>query len=154
MEHPAGMDPLVDDTARCDQYTSSDEGEDRPVPTTDDRVAGQRPMAVEPSPAGAAPSGAAAGSVMGQGSTSDSRAPKCCRLVRIVNDDEEEEAAPTLVCRPRSCPDIAPGDGGRVAEDLPDAQVEQARPGGTEATTAAGRARRRVFTAAHRSSNL
>jgi len=111
MEHPAGMDPPADDAARCDRYTSSDDGENRPVPTTDDTVAGKRPMVVEPSPAGAAHTGAATGPVMGQGSTSDSRAPKHHRLDRIVDDDvEEEEAAPTLVHRPCSRPDIAPGD--------------------------------------------
>ena len=149
------MDPLADNTARCDRYTSSDEGENRPAPTTDDRVAGKRPMAVEPSPAGAAPIGAASGHVMGQGSTSDSIAPKHRWLVRIVDDDDEEEkAAPTLVRRPCSRPDVAPGDGGRVAEDPPAAHVEQARLGGTEAAAAARRARRRVSTTAHRSSNL
>ena len=155
MEHSTRMDPPADDAARCDRYTSSDEGENRPAPTTDDRVAGKRPMAVQPSPARAAPRGAAAGPVMGQRSTSDSRAPKRHWLVRIVDDDdEEEEAAPTLVRRPRSRSDVAQGDGGRVVEDPPTAHVEQARPVGTEAAAAAGRARRRVFIAAHRSSNL
>jgi len=57
MEHPAGMDPPADDATRCDQYTSSDEGKNRPAPTTDDRV--------EPSSVGAAPTGEAAGPVMG-----------------------------------------------------------------------------------------
>ena len=71
MEHPTGMDPSADDAARCDQYTSSNEGENRPALTTDDRVAGKRPMIVEPSSVGAAPTGEAAGPVMGQGSTSD-----------------------------------------------------------------------------------
>jgi len=152
MEHPAGMDNPADNAARCDRYNSSDEEENRPASTTDDRVAGKRSMAVEPSPAGAAPIGAAAGPVMGQRSTSDSRATKHRRLVRLVDDDdEEEEAAPTLVRRPCSHPDIAPG---HVAEDPPAAHVEQARPRGTEAALAARRARRRVFTAAHRSSNL
>ena len=146
MEHPAGVDPPADNVARCDRYTSSDEEENRPAPTTDDRVAGKRPMAMEPSPAEAAPAGAAAGPVMGQGSTSGSRAPKRRRLIRIVDDDdEEEEAAPTLVRRPRGHPNVAPGDGGRVAEDTPAAHVEQARPGGAEITTMAGLARRRVF---------
>ena len=155
MEHPAGMDPLVDDAARCDRYTSSDEWENRPVLTTDDWVDGKRPMAVEPSPPGAAPTGAVVGPVMGQGSISDSRAPKCRGLVRIIDDDdEEEEAAQNLVCRPCSRPDVTPGDDGRVAEDPPAAHVEEARPGGTEAATAARRARRRVFTAAHQISNL
>ena len=59
-----------------------------------------------------------------------------------------------MVRRPRSRPDVASGDGGRIAEDPPAAHVEQARPGGAEMTAVAGRARRRVFTAAHRSSNL
>jgi len=154
MEHPAGVDPPAVDAARCDRYTSSDEGVDRPAPTTDDRVVGKRLMAVESTSVGAAPTGAAAGPVMGQGSTLDSRAPKRRWLVRIVDDDDEEEAAPTLVRRPRNRPDVAPGHAGRVAEDPPAAHVEQARPGGTEAAVAAGRARRRVFTAVHRSSIL
>ena len=126
MEHPAGVDPPANDAARCDRYTSSDEGEDRPAPTADDRVAGKRPKAVESTSAGAAPTVAAVGPLMGQGSTSVSRAPKRRRLVRIVDDEEEEEVAPTLVHRPRSHPDVAPGDGGRVAEDPPPAHVKQA----------------------------
>ena len=64
VEHPAGMDPPADDAARCEQYTSSDEGEIRPAPTTDDRLAGKRPMIVEPSSVGAAPTGEAAGPVI------------------------------------------------------------------------------------------
>jgi hypothetical protein len=100
MEHPAGMDPPAEDAAWFDGYTSSDQGENRSAPTTDDRVAGKRPMAMEPSP-----TGAAAGPMMGQRSTLDSRAPKRRRLVRIVDDDDvEEEAAPTLVRRPRAAP--------------------------------------------------
>ena len=87
---------------------------------------------------------------------SNTRSPKRCRLIRIVDDDddEEEETAPTLVRRPRSRPDVAPSDGGRVAGDPPAAHVEQARPGAAEAAATAGRARRRVFTASHRSSDL
>ena len=69
--------------------------------------------------------GTATGPLMGQGSTTDTRAPKRYRLVRIV-DEEEEEGASTLVCRPRSCPDVTPSDAGRVAEDPPAAHVEQA----------------------------
>ena len=150
MEHPAGVDPPADDAARCDRYTSSDEEENQPAPTTDDRVAGKRPLAVEPSPAETAPTGAAAGPVMGQGSTSSSRAPKRCRLIRIV-DDDEKEAAPTLV---RSHLDVTMGNSGRVAEDPPAVHVEQAQPSGADTTAAAGRAKRIVFSAAHRSSNL
>ena len=127
MEHPAGMDLLVDDAARCDQYTSSNEGENRPAPTTDDRVADKRPMIVEPSSVGVAPTREAACPVMGQESTSNIRAPKRRWLVRIVEDnEEEEEAAPTLIRRPRSRPDVTPGDGGRVVEDPRAAHVEQA----------------------------
>ena len=149
MDHPIGVDPPADNAARCYQYTSSDEDENRLVPTTDDRVAGKRPMAVEPSPAEATPIGAIPGPVPGQG-TLGSRAPKRHRLIRVINnDDEEEEVAPTLVCRTRNRPDIAPADGGQIVEDPPAAHVEQARPGGAEMTVVAGRARRRVFTAAH-----
>ena len=111
-------------------------------------------MIVEPSSVGVAPTGEAAGPVMGQGSTSDIRALKRRRLVRIVEDDDEEEAAPTLIRRPHSCPDVAPGDGGRVTEEPPAAHVEQARPGGIEVAAAARQAKRRVFTTAHRSSDL
>ena len=153
MEPPAGADPPTVNAARCDQYTSSDEEGSRPAPTTNDRVASKRPMAAEPSAVEAVP--AAAGPIMGQGSTSDTRAPKRRRLIRIVDDDnEEEEAAPTLVRRPRSRPDVAPSDGGWVAGDLPAAHVEQARPGAAETAATTGRARRWFFTAAHRSSDL
>ena len=72
--------------------------------------------------------GTATGPLMGQGSTTDTRAPKRYRLVRIIDEEEEEEEeeASTLVCRPRSCPDVTPSDAGRVAEDPPAAHVEQA----------------------------
>jgi len=152
MDHPAGVDPPADNAARCYQYTSSDKDQNYPAPTTDDRVAGKRPMAMEPSSAKAIPAGTAADPSMGQGSTS--QASKRRWLVRIVDDNDEDEAAPTLVWRPRSCPDIAPGDAGRVTGDPPAAHVEPIRPGGTEAAAAAGRTRRRFFTVAHRSSNL
>jgi len=146
MEPPAGVDPPAVIAARVDQYTSSDEG-NRRAPTTDDRVAGKRPMAAEPSAAEALP--VTTGPIMGQGSTSDTRAPKRRRLIRIVDDDdEEEEAAPTLVRRPRSHLEVAPSDRGRVARGPPATHVEQARPGAAGAATA-GRARRRFFTAAH-----
>ena len=80
---------------------------------------------MEPSLAEAAPTGAVAGPMMGQWSTSESKVPKRRRLVRIVDDDdEEEEVAPTLVRRPRSRPDVAPGDSGRVAEDPPATHIE------------------------------
>ena len=153
MDHPTGVDPPADNAAWCYQYTSSDEDQSRPALTIDDRVAGKRPMAAEPSSAEAVPAGTAADPLMGQGSTS--RAPKRCWLVRIVDDDDkEEEATSTFVRRPRSRPDIAPGDGGRVAKDPPAAHVEQARLGRTEAAAVVGRARRRVFTAVHQSSDL
>ena len=74
MDHPAGVDPPADDGAQCPQNISSDEDQSHPVPTTDDRVAGKRPMAVEPSPAESIPTVAAADRSMGQGSTS--HAPK------------------------------------------------------------------------------
>ena len=153
MDHPTGVDPPANNAARCYQYTISEEDQNRPARTTDDRVAGKRPMAVEPSSAETVPAGTATDPSMGKGSTS--QAPKRCRLVRIVDDDnEEDKVAPTLVRRPRSRPDIAPGDVGRVAGDPPAAHVWPARPGGTEAVAVAGRTRRRFFTVAHRSSDL
>ena len=153
MEPPARVDPPAVIAAQCDQYTSSDEEGSRRAPTTDNRVAGKRPMAAEPSAVEAML--AAAGPIMGQGSTSDTRAPKQRRLIRIVEDDnEDEEAAPTLVCRPRTRPDVAPCDGGQVGGDPPTAHVEQVRPGAAEITATTGRARRRFFTVVHRSSDL
>jgi len=65
MEHLARVDPPADNATRCYRYTSSDEDENRPAPTTDDRVAGKRPMVVEPSPAGTALERAAPGPVFG-----------------------------------------------------------------------------------------
>ena len=153
MEPPAGVDPPAVIAAQCDQYTSSDEEGSRRAPTTDDRVACKRPMGAEPSAAEAVP--AAAGPIMGQGLTSGTQAPKQRWLIRIVDDDDkEEEAAPTLVHRPRSCPDVALGDRGRVVRDPPAAHVEQARPGAAETVATAGRARRRFFRAAHQNSDL
>ena len=81
LEHPAGVDPLMDNAARCYRYISSDEDENRVAPTTDDRVAGKRQMARESSQAGAALGEAALGPLTGQGSASGSRAPKRRRLI-------------------------------------------------------------------------
>ena len=118
MDQPAGVDPAVDDAARCPQYTSSEEEQNRPAPTTEDRVAGKRPMAVEPSPIEALP-----------GETS--QAPKRRRLVRIADDkDEEEEAAPSLVRRPCSQPDVVPITVGRETSDPPAPHTEPTRLGG------------------------
>jgi len=95
MDQPAGVDPAVDDAARSPQYTSSEEDQNRPAPTTEDRVAEKRPMAAEPSLTEAL-------------SAETSHAPKRRRLVRIADDEgEEDEAAPSLVQRLRSWPDIA-----------------------------------------------
>jgi len=153
MDHPAGVDPPAVNAAGCFQYTSSDEDQSRPAPTTDDRVAGKRPMTVEPSSTEAILAGTAADPSKGQGSTS--HAPKRRRLVRIVDDDnEEDETAPSLVQIPRSHPDVAPIDAGRVTRDTLAAHVEPICPGGTKAAASVGRTRRRFFTAAHRSSDM
>jgi len=42
MDHPTRVDLPADNVARCYQYTSSDEDQNRSAPTTDDRVAGKR----------------------------------------------------------------------------------------------------------------
>jgi len=65
MDHPARVDPPANNVARCLQYTSNDEDQSRPAPTTDDRVAGKRPMAVEPSLMEAIPTGTATDPSMG-----------------------------------------------------------------------------------------
>ena len=141
MENPAGEDPPEDDAARCTRYTSSEEEENHPARTTEDRVAGKRPLAADPSPAVALPA-------------ESSQAPKRCRLVRIADDDdEEEEAAPSLVRRPRSRPDVAPAATGRVTSDPPAPHVEPMRVVETGAQVPTGRTRRR-FTATHRRSDL
>ena len=66
-----------------------------------------------------------------QGSASSTQAPKHRRLLRVVDDDEEEEvAAPDLVHKPRSRPEVVLAPSARPAEDPPVAQApdEQARP--------------------------
>jgi len=142
MENPTGMDPPEGDAARCPQYTSSEEEQSRPAPTTEDRVAGKRPMAVDPSPMEALPA-------------ETSQAPKHRRLIRITDDkDEEEEAAPSLVRRPRSHPDVMPITTGQVNSDPPAPHAEPTRLGETEAAAVTGRTRRRFFTATHRRSDL
>jgi len=84
-----------------------------------------------------------------------SQAPKCRRLVRIADDENEEDAsAPSLVRRPRSRPDVAPIDVGRATNDPPAPHTEPIRLGVAEAVAAAGRTRRRFFAATHRGSNL
>ena len=80
MENPSGMDPPEGDAARCPQYTSSEEEQNRPAPTTEDSVAGKRPMALEPSGTEALPA-------------ETIQAPKRRRLVRIADDEEEEDEA-------------------------------------------------------------
>jgi len=137
MENPVGEDPPEDDAARCARYTSSEEEQARPVPTTEERVAGKRPLAADPSPAPTLPA-------------ESSQAPKRRRLVWITDDDdeEEEEAAPSLVRKPRSRPDDATATTDRVASDPPAPRVAET---GTQAPT--DRARRR-FTATHRRSDL
>ena len=106
------MDPPEGDAARCPQYTSSEEEQNHPIPTTEDRVAGKRPLAVDPSPAEALPA-------------ESSQALKRRRLVRIADDDnEEEEAAPSLVQRSRSRPDIAPITSDRATSDPPAPHTE------------------------------
>jgi len=136
MENPVGEDPPEEDAARCARYTSSEEEQGRPAPTTEDRVAGKRPLAADPSPAPTLPA-------------ESNQAPKRRRLVRITDDDdEEEEAVPSLVRRPRSRPDNAPATTDRVASDPP---APRAAETGAQAPT--GRARRR-FTATHRRSEL
>jgi len=117
MENPAGMDPPEEDAARCPQYTSSEEEQNRPTPTTEDWVAGKRPMAVEPSPTEALPA-------------ETSQAPKRHRLVRITDDDDDEEAAPSLVRRPRSRPDVAPITSGPMTSNPPALHAEPTRLGG------------------------
>jgi len=135
MEDPTGEDPPVEDAARCDRYTSSEEDQAHPVPTTEERVAGKRPLAADPAPAPTLPA-------------ESSQAPKRRRLVRIVDDGDDEEAAPSLVRRPRNRPDSAPATTDRVASDpLAPRVVEM----GAQVPT--GRARRR-FTATHRRSDL
>jgi len=119
----------------------------------EDRVAGKRPMAVELAPMEAIPPGTATDPSMGQGSTS--HAPKHRRLLRIVeNDNEEDETAPSLVRRPHSCPDVASINTSRVTSDLPAVHVEPIRLGGAEVAATAGRTRRRFFKATHQSSDL
>ena len=115
MENLAGVDPSEDDAARCARYTSSEEEQNHPASTTEDRVAGKRPLAADPSPAEALPA-------------ESSQAPKRRRLVRITDDDEEEEeAAPSLVRRPRGRPDVAPATTGWVTSDPPALHVEPTR---------------------------
>ena len=136
MENPAGEDPPEDDAARCARYTSSEEEQARPAPTIEDRVAGKRPMAADPSPEEALPA-------------ESSQAPKRRRLVWIADDDkEEEEAAPSLVRRPHSRPNVAPTTTDRVASDPPASRVAET---GAQAPT--GRTRRR-FTTTHRRFDL
>jgi len=141
MENPAGEDPPEDDAARCARYTSSEEEQNHPAPTTKDKVAGKRPLAADPSPAEALPA-------------ESSQAPKHHRLVRITDDDdEEEEAVPSLVQRLHSRPDVAPATTGRVSSDSPAPHAEPTRVVETAAQAPTGRTRRR-FTVTHRRSDL
>ena len=142
MENPAGTDSLEDDAAECPRYTSSEEEQNRPTPTTEDRVAGKRPLVADPSPAETLPA-------------ESSKAPKRRRLVRITDDEEEEEeASPSLVRRPHSRPDVAPATTGWMTSDPPAPHVEPTRVVETGLQAPTGRTRRRFFTATHRRSDL
>ena len=124
------------------RYNSSEEEQNRPAPTTEDRVAGKRPLAADPSPAETLPA-------------ESSKAPKRRRLVRITDDDDdEEEDAPSLVRRPRGRPDVAPATTGRMTSDPPAPHVEPTRVVEMGVPAPTGRTRRRFFTATHRRSNL
>jgi hypothetical protein len=141
MENPTGMDPPEDDAGECPRYTSSEEEQNRPALTIEDRVAGKRPLVADPSPAETLPA-------------ESSKAPKRRRLVRITDDDEEEEeAAPSLVRRPRGRPDVAPATTGRVTSDPTAPHAGPTRVVETGAQAPTGRTRRR-FTATHRRSDL
>ena len=83
-----------------------------------------------------------------------SQAPKRRRLVRIADNEEEEEAAPSLVQRPRTRLDVAPVTTGRMTSDPPTPHAEPTRVGETRAAVATGRTRRRFFTATHRRFDL
>jgi len=135
MENPAGEDPPEEDAARCTRYTSSEEDQAHPVPTTEDKVAGKRPMPADPSPAPTLPA-------------ESSRAPKRRRFVRIDDDDDDEEAVPSLVRRPHSRPDSGTATADRVAGDPPAPRVAES---GAQVPT--GRTSRR-FTVTHRRSDL
>ena len=141
MENPAGVDLTADDAARCAQYTSSEEDQSRPAPTTEDRAAEKRPLAMDPSPAEALP-------------TESSQVLKRRRLIRIADDDEEEEAAPSLVRRPRSRLDVASATADWMTSDPPAPHAELTRVGETGAATTTGRNKRRFFTSTHRRSDL
>jgi len=142
MENPAGVDPPEDNAARCPQYTSSEEEQNRPALTTEDRVAGKRTLVADPSPAETLPA-------------ESSQASKRRRLVRITDDEEEEEeAAPSLVRRPRGRPDVAPATTGRTTSDPPAPHVEPTRVVEMRAEAPTGRTKRRFFTATHRRSDL
>ena len=122
------MESGVDDAAR---YTSSEEEQNRPASTTKDRVVGKRPLAVEPSPTEALPV-----------------------ETSVADDEDEEEAAPSLIRRPRNPPDVAPITAGRVTSDPPAPHTEPTQLGGAEAAAATGRTRRTFFAATHRRSDL
>ena len=64
------------------------------------------------------------------------------------------EAAPSLVRRPRSRPDVVPTTTGQVTSDPPTPHAEPTRLGDTGVAAATGRTRRRFFTATHRRSDL
>jgi len=135
------MDPPEDDAARCPQYTSSEEEQNRLAPTTEDRVAGKRPLVTDPSLAEAL-------------LAESSQAPKRRRLVKITDDDDEEEDTPSLVRRLCCRPDVAPVTTGQMTSDPPAPHVEPTRVVETRAAAPTGRTRRRFFTATHRCSDL
>ena len=121
----------IGDVDRCTVYVSLAPGMENPagMDRPEDRVAGKRPIAVDPSPAEALPA-------------ETSQAPKRRRLVRITDDEEEEEeAAPSLVQKPHSRPDVAPATTGRVTSDPPAPHAEPTRLGETRAAAATGRTR-------------
>ena len=94
MEPPSGADPPSVNAARCDQYTCSDKEGSRPAPTTDDRVAGKRPTATEPSAAEAVP--AAAGPIMGQGLARTPERPSGAGLSKLLMTTTKKKRWPQI----------------------------------------------------------
>jgi len=76
MEHLVGVDLLMENVARCYQYTSSDDDPDQLALTGEDWGAGKRPMSSRPLCGGDAPSETAQGPLTTPSSPVGAPAPK------------------------------------------------------------------------------
>jgi len=111
MDHPKGVEPPIQNVARC--YVHSSDADDldeqrAPILEADDRAAGKRPVSIGPSKKrGGAPHQTSGSATVVEPSV-ENPVPKCRRLLQLIEDEEDKDSdTPNLVPRSRS-EDVVP----------------------------------------------